>query len=240
MARPDGLRVRMTAIRGVTPKDVLIEPLLFPAVLGDFGASEEADHRDFDTVGLGEVSTPATGPRSRRLQSTDFETLAIVWDPDWLVQNGQTPEGLRVSLRKVLRARRPFLLAARLERGSDAPFLMRMKATLRAVDWTLKPAENDTLYFTVQIKEWRPLKAGRLSTKVGRAKGGGLPATHKLDGNDTLRSLSKRYYGSYDGWRAIARANGITGVGGDTVLVSLKRYKVGAKLKIPLIATTGD
>jgi nucleoid-associated protein YgaU len=239
MARHDGLRVRFTAIKGETPKGVLTEPLLLPAVLGDFGAKESAAHRDFETVGLGEVSQPSPGKRSRSLQTSDFETLSIIWDPDWLVQNGMTPGRLRAQLRKVLRSKRPFLFAARLERGDDAPFLVRMPATLRDFDWTLKHAENDTLYFTVSIKEWRPLEAGRRSALAGRNRGGELPTVHALKENDTLRSLAKKYYGSYEHWRVIGRVNGIANIGGETKLVTLKGWKAGDKVKIPLVATTG-
>lgn len=236
----DGTRARFSAIPGETPRGVLRRPLLLPAILNDFGSSEEALHRDFETVGLGEVSQPAPGKRARRLQTTEVETLAVKWDPDWLVQHGQTPGRMRRELRQILRSKRPVLLGARLERGPDAPFLVRMPVTLRSVDWTLRHGENNTLYFTLQIKEWRPLDTRRRSSKVGRRKGKRLPTTHELRERDTLRSLSRAYYGTYEHWRVIARVNGISKAGGNTRLVTLKRFEVGAKVRIPLIATTGD
>jgi hypothetical protein len=63
-----------------------------------------------------------------------------------------------------------------------------------------------------------------------------LPTTHRLKETTTLAGLSKRYYGSTAGWKAIRddSRNAIPRKWGQShPLVKLPRYKVGDKVWIP-------
>lgn len=235
MARGEGLRVRFSSIKGVTPKGVLTRPLYLPATIGDVAWTEEAQHSEYDTVRAGQFSQPAMGgPTARRLrQFDDFETLTLTWDPSWLVEEGHDPQGVRDALYAVLRSKKPVELLATLKFG--APVLIRADVTFRSVRPQLRGGEPDTIYYTVKIAEWRNGSTIRKGSD-GDSK---LPTTHILTATDSLYSLSKHYYdGSASGWDNIARANKITGFGKKTALVKHKRFKVGSKVKIPKITPT--
>jgi nucleoid-associated protein YgaU len=60
-----------------------------------------------------------------------------------------------------------------------------------------------------------------------------LPTTHELVETDTLESLAFEYYGAYEGWSAIAEANGFRSWGFSTPIMLSTRYSKGGKLKIP-------
>lgn len=49
----------------------------------------------------------------------------------------------------------------------------------------------------------------------------------------TFYELAFEYYGAYEGWRAIAEANGMRDWGPSTPLELSKRYGRGGTLKIP-------
>lgn len=60
-----------------------------------------------------------------------------------------------------------------------------------------------------------------------------LPTTHKLIATDTLESLAFEYFGAYEGWTAIAEANGFRAWGFTTPIMQSSRYRKGGVLKIP-------
>jgi len=60
-----------------------------------------------------------------------------------------------------------------------------------------------------------------------------LPTTHELVDTDTLESLAFEYYGAYEGWLAIAEANGFRSWGFSTPIMQSTRYAKGGTLKIP-------
>lgn len=240
----DGLRVRFAKVRGFTPKGVLDDALYLPVVLNEFTFSEEAAHQEYDTVAAGQFSVPAAGPATaRQLRSTDFETLTLDWDAPWLARAGQDDQDVRRELYKVLRARAPFELLATLQLGRGTEEL-RMKATLRSIERTLKPGERDTRYYTLALKEWRdPSVERRGAGSAGRGHSS-LPTTAVLKADTTFTSLAGHYYGlaSRAYWAAIANANGLRSWGGNTPIVQSKRFKVGDKVKIPkkpIVASTG-
>jgi nucleoid-associated protein YgaU len=245
--RGPGLRVRLTALPGITPKGVLTQPLYLPVVLGPFSFSEEADHREYTTVSAGEYSVPAAGPASaRRLRSTSLETLTVDWHnyARWLVNPSLTPREARSELYRVLRSRQPFELLAILQLGSDEPEELRMKATLRAINRELRPGETDTRYYSLELREWRDASMERRGRgrreghrSVSTHRGERLPTTHRLTAETTLHSLSRNHYGVASGWRIIARENGIKNWGPATPIVQSKRWKVGDKVKIPKVTS---
>jgi hypothetical protein len=228
--RRAGLRLRLTAIPGLTPKAILRSPLYLPVVLGpDFEVQEEALHSDFETVGAGQFSSPAGGKHAPQLKNLDFETLSLTWDAKWLVFPDTTPEEVREELQAILSSRKPVELFAYVGpngKGSE----IRMMATLRSFRRILRHGENDTRYFSLEWKQYRDLGVAR----KGANAYAGLPTTHTLDKEDTLRSIADHYYGTEAMWQFLASQNGIKSWGGDDPLVKMDRYKVGSKIKVPV------
>lgn len=232
MARGEGLRVRLSRIPGETPRDVLRKPLILPAVLRNFGWSEEFLHSEYDTVGAGQFSQPSLGdPTARQLRSVDdVETLTVDWDPPWLVEQGQDPQDVYDELFAIGRSRRGVELLATPKFGPTRP-LLRMNVTLRSITAQMREGEPDSIYYVCRIKEWRDASVQR----KGEGRGTQLPTTHKLVAADSLYSLSQHYYHSSAGADDIASANGIKGFGKKTPLWKSAKFKVGSKVKIPKI-----
>lgn len=232
--RGPGFRVRLSSVKGATAKGLLTEPLYLPCILGDFDVEEEFDHADYDTVAAGEFSVPAAGPvTARRLRTTDLSTLTIDWHAyaRFLVNPQLSPDEARRQLYAIGRSRSPFELLVAAQLGIQEE--LRMKATMRSLSRTAKPGEADTRYYSMAIKEWRDNSLRRRAAGSGRST---LPTTAKLTNKTTLNSLARHFYPDSplkDGWRAIARANGITNWGPSTPLAKSKRWKVGDKIKIP-------
>ncbi len=242
-----GLRVRFARIRGETPAGLLRVPLYLPAVIGGFSWSEEFTHLEYGTVQAGQFSQPSLGGRSaRQLRVLDsVESLTLTWQPSWLVAFNLDPKYVRKTLTQIGRSRRAFALLA-TAKDSPQTTMLRMDATIRSLGTAMREGEPDTLYFTIGISEWRDAEVERRGHRRGKGadgRGGALPTTHKLDADDTLYSLSQRYYKTHSGADDIAKANGISKFGKKTPLVKYKRFKAGAKVKIPkirssLVATT--
>lgn len=228
--RRSGLRLRLKAIPGLTPKPILRNPLYIPVVLGpDFEVGEEALHTEFETVGAGQFSSPAGGKHAPQLKSLDFETLSLTWDAKWLVYPDTSPEEVKEELQAILGSRKPVEMFAHVGphgRGSE----LRMWATLRSMRRVLRHGENDTRYFNLEWKQYRSPVVGRSAANSYA----NLPTTHTLDKDDTLRSIAKQYYGTESMWQFLASQNGIKSWGGDDPLVKMDRYKAGDKIKVPV------
>jgi hypothetical protein len=228
--RRRGLRLRLSSIEDVTPRDVLRQPLYIPCVLGpDFEVEEAALHTDFDTVSAGQFSSPAGGKKAPQLKTLSTDILSLTWDAKWLTFPDTTPEEVRAELNAILRSRQPVELFTFIGPHGNGEEL-RMYATLRSLRRILRHGETDTRYYSLEWKQWR--------SAVIRRKGGGggarrFPVQHKLDEDDTLRSLANRYYGTGELWAFLAAENGIKRWGSEDKLVKMGRYKVGDKIKIP-------
>lgn len=232
-----GLRLRLSAIPDHTPRDVLRKPLYIPCVLGpDFEVGEEALHTEFDTVGAGQFSSPAGGHKAPQLKTLTFDALTLTWDAKWLIYPDTTPAEMREELNAILRSRKPVELFAFLGPNGDAEEL-RMYATLRGLRRILRQGETDTRYYTL---DWKQYRSPVIRRKGASGGAGSLPAQHKLDEDDTLRSLSNRYYGTGELWLFLASENGIKSWGSEDPLVKMGRYKVGDKFKIPKAPTGGS
>jgi hypothetical protein len=227
-----GVRVRLSRIPGHTSRSTLSERIYLPALLNEFALDEDGAHIDYDTIDAGEFSVPqfGEGRSKRKLRSSDLEALTLYWPAPWLHPSQQDPDEIEAALYRILRSREPVEILVRLHQIGWDDTLVRMKATFRNVRLVVKPGEADAKYWQIPIKEWR---ARGVDRRGASDRGVKLPTSHRLDGNDTLESLSKRYYGSKEGWRAIAAANGLKKWGRATPLVDSKRYKVGSKVKIP-------
>lgn len=240
MSNAEGVIAKFQAIKGETPKGVLDSPLRLPAVIGNITAEEESNHSEYETVADGQFSQAQQGGgNARMLRALDgLEAIALNYDAPFLVETGQDPADVKNRLTAILRSHKAVEMML-VPRFGDAP-LLRMYVTFRSVREELRQQENDTLYFVVSIKEWRNPSVERKGSthKAARKPGVQFPTTKKLDANDTLHSLSNDYYGSYEFWRDIRAANGITPkFGQSTPLVQLPRFKVGSVIKLPKIAT---
>jgi LysM repeat protein len=235
----EGAIARFDAIKGVTGKGVLDEPLRLPAVLNTITVSEEAAHTEYDTVSAGQFSMPSQGGASaRKLRGLDLETLTVSYPARFLVERNLDADDVRDRLFAILRSKKPVMLTLVVRWGEPKP-LVRMSITFRSISEELRPGESDTRYFTITIKEWRDTSVDRKSSKASRKPGVTLPTTHKLSATDTLESLAFEYYGSYGDWRAIRDANGISKRFGQAVaLVKLGRYKVGSTVKVPRLGVS--
>lgn len=226
----NGLRLRISAIPGRTPKKILRTPLYIPCVLGpDFGPEDSALHSEFDTVSAGQFSSPAGGEHAPQLKSLSFDALTLTWDAKWLVYPEVTPAEVREELDAILDSRKPVELFAFLApHGGRAE--LRMDATLRSLNRILRHGETDTRYYSLEWKEWRAVSISR----EGANGYGNLPTTHELEKDDTLRSIASEYYGAGTMWEFLASSNGISSWGSEDELVKLNRFKAGDKIKVPL------
>ena len=234
----EGIRVRLSRVAGETPRRVLDHPLVLPATMGTLSIEEESLHTEYTTVSAGQFSQGAQGGSvARQLRTTDIETLTLTWDAAWLVRRGLDPERVRRELEAVLRSHKAVELLVTL--GDGGPPELRVYCTLRTIKRELRPGETDTRYYTVSIKEWRDPSVKRRGQKEGRKPGVTFPLTVKLKATDTLHSLAHEYYGRYEFWRDIRDANGSPKrFGQNTPLVKLGRFKVGSKIKMPIIQSS--
>lgn len=232
----EGLMARLSAIPGHTPKGVLDSPLILPAILGNLDVTEEAQHNEYMTVAAGQFSQGAQGGTvARTLRSTELEAITLAWDADWLIETGLTDEEVRGKLAQILRSKKPVELLLTLDEEGDPE--LRMDVTFRSMRRTLRTQENDTRYYSIGIKEWRDPSVERRGSTQSAKPGIKFPHMHPLVAGDSLASLAEDFYGSASHWRAIRDANGITTkFGQSTPLVSLGRYKVGSKIKLPKLA----
>jgi hypothetical protein len=225
-----GLRLRISAIPGLTPKTILREPLRIPVVLGpDFTIEETALHTEFDTVSAGQFSSPAGGKKAPQLKALSFDALTLTWPAKWLTFPETDPDEVREELGEILRARKAVELFAFLGASGKGQEL-RMWATLRSMTRILRHGENDTRYYSLDWKQYRSPTVHRR----GANQYADLPTTYALEKDDTLRSIADHYYGTEGMWQFLAQQNGIKSWGGDDPLVKMNRFKVGDKIKVPL------
>jgi hypothetical protein len=223
-----GLRVRLTAIPGLTPKKILREPLRFQVIVSpDWEDTRTALFSDFETVGAGQFSSPAGGDHAPQLRELSFESLTLDWEAKWLVYPETSPEEVREELEAILESRQPVELFAHVGPGGSK-VEARMMVTLRAMTRILRHGENDTRYFNLEWKQFRDATM----TRKGGNRYSNLPTQYTLKKDDTLRSIADHFYGVESMWEFLAASNGIKGWGGDDPLVKMGRYKVGDKIKI--------
>lgn len=232
------LRVRISRIPGVTPKNMLARPLVFGAVLGDFEFMDSADWRDYTTVTHGQRSQPGggKGQHGRNLRTLNLEVLTQLGDPlPYEADRGASGARTRRELARILRSRAAFRFVATMHQSfGHGGAELRMNASVRSMTRTTRHGEPDTRYLSLEITEVRSAEVER-RTRHGGDK---LPTKHKIEKGDTLRALAKHYYkGRGQFWKAIKQANGdgrgvLKGYGPDEKLDKLIKGKQD-KLKIP-------
>lgn len=215
--------------------EALRKRLIFPAVTDDFQWEETATFNDYATVNAGEFSTPSGGPpTARNERRLDLTVLAADFSPSWMSGDLGILE-FHNEIMTVLRCRKPFRMEAGI-RPSPGYRELVMNATLRTVRRRLTPGLAGMRYYELSFVEDRQDEQERRGNKAGRKRGVKLPASHRLVTGDTLRSLSRDYYGTPNLWRLIAEANGLRKIGGEDALLGLARFKKSRTIKIPNIS----
>lgn len=238
-----GFVCRISPITGVTPKAALNRRIWLPVMLNTFTVTEAATHNEYTTLSAGDFSQPSMGGASaRQMRAADIDTMTVDFNARWFTAHGQDPYELRVRLYEILRHRQAVRILIRLHPNPPPHAELDAYVTFRSISKEVRPGEPESRYMTISIKEWRdPTGRRRSSSPTGggssRKRGVSLPTTKRLTATDTLSSLSNEFYGRYDQWRDIRDANGITKrFGAKTPVIKLGgRWKVGAKIKIPLV-----
>ena len=119
-------------------------------------------------------------------------------------------------------------------------FDIRMPATLRSVAVAEKAGELDTRYIDCEFTQYQRPDYG----VAGRRGKAGQKRRHTLRAGDTLRKLAKSELGSYVEWKTLAKANGITGLNGDSDLYAWGKKHHRSSIVIPYpddrLKATGD
>lgn len=228
---------------GVLPQSLYLQ---VPS-LEDWTVESSADWQDYTTK-TGEYSNAGGGPL---LQSTTFQTLTI-GDPDagYVLAGSSDPDYIDAQLIALRDNRAPFLIMVYfgqvpLSASDDAALQnnlraseLRMRATIRSLTRISRFGEPETVYWTIAVKEWRDAVVDRQLLRArSRSGGSALPFRYALASGDTLRSISKDFYGNDSFWRTIAEANGIRNWGASTSLTSRPGLNAGTRLSIPVLLT---
>lgn len=229
-----GLRVRLTRIKGRTPKGILTRRLYLPVVLNEMTVEETAEFAEYTTHSKGEFAVPRQGGKhARTLRDLPFEMLTLDWEADWLIEY-RNPKKVQHELDHIIRSKEPVMLLALVHAGHRQPVEFRGAVTLRRTARTLRPGEADTRYWQLEFKEDRELTSRRLATKKGKGDTD-LPTRHRLNAGTNLEGVSKRYYGTTAHWRLIREENNLGHWGPRTPLVQHRRFKVGDFIKVPAL-----
>lgn len=198
----DGVRVWLSRLKGHTKKGLLRQPFLFQCPpLESWTWTQSHGWQDYETLRKDTFSRPG----ARGLREINFRTLFLDWDADFSLLRGQVmrelnPLHMSDELREVMNSGTPF----KLKIGQPklwGEWDIEMAATLRSLGVEERAGEVDTRYADVTFVQWREAAVTR------KRKGKGLPTKHKIKKGDTLRKLSKKYYGNYKDWKRIALAN---------------------------------
>lgn len=250
LPRGEGLRVRFSRIPGRTTTRALAAPIYLPVVLDQLDIEEEFAWTDYSTVSDGDFAIPSGGAdpaEAFTLREFDLDTLTIDWEAPWLVEKGVDGDFLRAELYRLARSKTPFAVYSTLKFGGPPEIggpseVAEMNARITRLARSLRHGESDTRYLTISLADWRDPAVERAGDLEGRNEGRNkLPLVHKLDVGESLYDLSRRYYGDYEGWRTIAKANGLSGkVGGKDNLLDFPYLglRVGSSIKIPKRTTS--
>lgn len=260
----EGLSIVLTAIPGLTSKDVLETPFFFQCPpLEQFTVEYGFNHVEYDTIRAGTFSRK--GGRSLRLVS--FDTLTVDWGL-FAFFNFEQIEAMRDRLIALTESGEPFEFTAHhSSQGSEIADVgwpeLQMAATLRDLQVIEKAGEGDARYYTAQFSEYRDPVADRQGRGGAGGQGGAggpggdLPTFVSVFGDgdvkdakgktigtvekpSSMESLARAYYGDGQQWRNIALKNNLTGWGATDKLYRHPRFqklapKQSDKVKIPNI-----
>lgn len=265
----DGLRISLSRVRGWTAEGLLTHALFLQCPpLETFTIVNGFAHSDYDTLRQGQFSRPS-GRQLRTVQFqtliVDFRPPWAFWAPP--VSDSFTPlvggvahplpQGVGGQEEKGAQLPNPLQVADELEEilNSGTPFQFRaanpaywgasrkdltMMATLRSMSVEERAGEVDARYFDLSFTEYRRAEVSR---KAQGFQGGGkirnLPYKHTLQKGDTLTRLAKKYYGSTNRWRNIAKANGVRNLAASGDVYAWGRAQHRKYLTIPAVDKDG-
>lgn len=226
----DGLRIRLSAERGVTPKGYLRVPFRFQAPpIDSFGRPWEFGYETYTTIKLGE--RPRAG--GKQLHRISLQTMFLDEALRFMIWRGTLDvQRLLLELRSILERPAPF----RLVIGQPALWGPRPLVNTVAVFTRIEPeqrgGEVGTEYTSVEFMEW---PGEQLERKRRPGAHHDQERRHTLRKGDTLHKLAKHYFHRASAWKLIARANGITHVSPDSAAELAKWAKQHHRktLKIP-------
>lgn len=238
-----GLRVIIAPIKGITPAGLFQHgAFVFQCPpLDSFQEQFAYNHGDFPTAFAGERSRPG----GRQLETIQFDTLwlddgSARHGPAWtIVPKAIDPIAAKNRLKAILYSGKPFWMMAH-QMPVWHKYDLRMMATMRSLTSQEKHGEEDARYFSIQVREWRDASIQDRVMGEGAPHGGGKRgATGAVsvralpDTQDSLHKLSKWFYGTTTMATAIAKANGIKGLGSSESLKVHFAKHPNTKLKLP-------
>jgi hypothetical protein len=235
---PDnGCQVKLSRIDGLTPKGLLDRAFYFQCPpTEEIRWAKGFSHAEYETLSGRTFSRP----QSIGLKTVTFSTLVIDWDAEWTFFSVKDLIDVGEQLEHLGDSRQPFMLSIRNRPLWGAKFDVRMPATLRSVSVAERAGELDTRYVDCEFTEYKRPAYG----VAGRRGKSGQKRRHTLRSGDTLRKLAKSELGSYVEWKAIANANGIKGLNGDSDLYAWGKRHHRSSIVIPYpddrITATGE
>lgn len=249
MASQDGLKVRLQAIKGVTPKNLLKTPYYFQCPPTDTISYSYGHNSQVYTT----IPTTMSGGDYKRIGGKKLRTIAfstlIVDTAQSFVLASHLDANVSAEQDDITSLLHGMIKLAEGYKSEPPVFHLlishdwrshveiAMQATLPDLSIEERGGETDARYLSVTFEQWREPFTTDQSLKRRRAGGKDFPITIMLKAGDTLYSLAHHYYGKKGagrpGAQAIAKQNAITDWGFATPLVNMKRYKVGSKLVIP-------
>jgi nucleoid-associated protein YgaU len=223
-----GFTAILSPLDGITPKALFPDGMIvLPCVLNDIDVAEEADIRDYSTVGAGDFTQSAGKKTSRKLQSVSLETMLTAAKHPFIYDTNEPVDVTELRVRRVLRGRAPFQLGVRSIGRYGFPEV-DFPATMRSLSRSRKAGSPEVLWLTMAFMEWRdPSGVERAKGSTLSKVGSKLPLVETVKAGDTLESLSMKHYGTYSLWRVIAKANGLKGATASTALLPLiKRIRI--------------
>lgn len=211
----EGLRLRFSALAGLTAPGLLDSPFYFQVPpLENFSRQMGYAHSEYDTLRSGQFSRPA----GMQLRTWQFQTIFLDYEFSLAVY-GEVPNPLEAAdeLEALLESGTPFKFYAgspRLWGRSDFQ-QGSVPVTLRTLQVDERAGEVDCRYIDVSLSEFRrPAISGRgFGNSRGHIGSPYLPANLVVrllpENRDTLYELARFYYGSASKWRVIAKVNGL-------------------------------
>ena len=235
--RGTGVRVVMQRL-AITLPGILTTPYMFQVPpIEELPVQREWSFTDYDTVGAG----IHTRPGSSQLKVVAFDSLFVDTDYSFVVNRaaGWNPVAMIDELEKIGEAKTPFQLLVGQPALWGIYYDVNMAATLRSLRSSEKAGERDARYFSISFTQFRGISQADLASGAasglpapsagvtdtaaqsfstpGRPPLAVLPISSLPKTADTLRDVSKRYYGTHVLWGVIAKASGF-GIAGSVSL----------------------
>lgn len=236
-----GLRVVMQRL-SVTQPGLLRRPFMFQVPpLEEFPVQHGWDFVDYDTVGDGYRTRPA----STQLTTVSFDSMFVDQDYGFVVNKSRpfNPVQMLEELKAIGDSRTPFQLIAGQPDLWGVYYDLNIAATMRSLRRSEKAGEIDARYFTISFTQFRGVSQSQLNaglqgdlTRSGNQTIASLTIDQLPANLQTLRAISKKYYGTVTLWSVIARASGSSAPGSANLKAYYKNYSPKPKIVVPSAA----